>query len=187
MSGGYEVMSGIRIRELRALYAEEGVARALLDSFADRTRNRRETTVDQLAGVVRRAGLKVERSEVIDVLRLFGDLGLGVFVVGRRGRVSRFEWRVGTVSAGQAARGERERVAVLDAFEEEETAEESAAVECGDDEEGLAITHSYVLRPEQSVTFRLPADLTRLEADRLADFIRTLPFEASEEDAAEGE
>lgn len=42
-----------------------------------------------------------------------------------------------------------------------------------DDEE---IRHSYVLRPANRVALRLPADLTPREANRVAAFIRALPF-----------
>jgi len=55
-----------------------------------------------------------------------------------------------------------------DPFESEEDEDEEY-----DDEE---IKHSYVLRPGQRVTLRLPADLTLRESTRLAEFIRALPF-----------
>ena len=36
--------------------------------------------------------------------------------------------------------------------------------------------HSFQLRPDASIALELPSDLTQLEARRLAEFIRTLPF-----------
>ncbi|KIG13704.1 hypothetical protein DB30_07550 [Enhygromyxa salina] len=43
----------------------------------------------------------------------------------------------------------------------------------GDDE----IEHTYVLRPSRRVSVTLPADLTRREAEVLADWLRNLSFE----------
>ena len=37
--------------------------------------------------------------------------------------------------------------------------------------------HTFRLRPDQSVTVELPADLTSQEAARMARFIETLPFQ----------
>ena len=54
------------------------------------------------------------------------------------------------------------------------------AVEDADQEDlqPSAIKHSYRLRPDFIVQIELPADLNAREAERLADFIKTLPFEA---------
>ena len=40
-----------------------------------------------------------------------------------------------------------------------------------------SVHHTYHLRPGVLVSFDLPEDLTRSEADRLAGFIRSLPFQ----------
>jgi hypothetical protein len=45
--------------------------------------------------------------------------------------------------------------------------------------EDVTFTHVFQLRLNQRVEFRLPTDLTQLEAGRLADFLKTLPLEAS--------
>jgi hypothetical protein len=37
--------------------------------------------------------------------------------------------------------------------------------------------HTFQLRSNLTVSFRLPSDLRPTEAGRLADFIRTLPFD----------
>jgi hypothetical protein len=39
------------------------------------------------------------------------------------------------------------------------------------------LTHTFRLRPDLPVSFVLPIDLTTSEAARLADFIKTLPFD----------
>jgi hypothetical protein len=63
-----------------------------------------------------------------------------------------------------------ESLSFTDPFEGDEDEDEDEEY---DDEE---IKHSYVLRPVQRITLRLPADLTPREAIRIAKFIRALPF-----------
>lgn len=42
--------------------------------------------------------------------------------------------------------------------------------------EEAVVTHHFVLRPGHAVAIALPQDLTAAEAERLAGFIRTIPF-----------
>lgn len=42
---------------------------------------------------------------------------------------------------------------------------------------GRKVQHRFQVRPNMSVTVTLPEDLTQKEAQRLSDFLRTLPFE----------
>lgn len=44
------------------------------------------------------------------------------------------------------------------------------------------LTHRFHLRPDFEVKMKLPADLTKAEADRLALFVVSLPFEDEDED-----
>jgi transcriptional regulator with XRE-family HTH domain len=45
-----------------------------------------------------------------------------------------------------------------------------------------SIRHTFHLRLGMPVTFDLPGDLTKAEAERLARFIRSLPFQADAKD-----
>jgi hypothetical protein len=73
------------------------------------------------------------------------------------------------VSVGQAAAGETEQV--------EEMTEEELREEEGEP----LLRHTYRLRPDVVVDFDLPRSLTPAEAERLAQYIRTLPFETAGE------
>jgi hypothetical protein len=42
------------------------------------------------------------------------------------------------------------------------------------------LEHQFRLRRDVRVSFRLPADFNSAEASRLADFIKTLPFDRKE-------
>ena len=71
------------------------------------------------------------------------------------------------IEVGQAASGNSVRVSALD-DDESETAVYP----------GLALLpHDYRLRADLTVRLSLPSNLTSSEAHRLAEFIKTLPFE----------
>ena len=57
--------------------------------------------------------------------------------------------------------------------------------EAGEENRGNSLfKHTFRLRPDQSVTVELPADLTSQEAARMARFIETLPFQGDTIDRA---
>ncbi len=100
------------------------------------------------------------RSRVLHLFRDLESIGCGRLVVGRRGHRSRF--RPGPHDLGRVAR-------------------RALAGAPAADRGSSLITHSYRLRPDQSVELSLPRDLTAAEADRLASFVRTLPFSGAPE------
>lgn len=151
-----------QIDALRKLYKSNAAARKLLDYCAGRERNARVSSVDRTATVT---GLS--RAEVIEVFRDFEGLELGRFIVGRRGQPSRFEWQVAMVSVGQSATGEATEIESDDIDDVGDDPDEASS-------EG--IKHTFRLRPDFPVEVELPANLTSTEASRLADFIKTLPF-----------
>ncbi|SRR5712692_368961 len=150
--------------ELQTFYNESGSAKALLDHFASRERNRRTTTIDRLLSNLSEEGKGLSRGDVIKVLQRLGRFGCGNFISGRKGHPSRFEWSVGLVDVGRVAAGEAVKIEPAPANEVEEPADD-------------LLEHHFRLRKELDVPLRLPADLTSTEAARLAAFIQTLPFE----------
>jgi len=160
-------IASVDVKELQKLYKDSPQARAVLDHFASRERNWTTTTVGRIQWNVGTAGTAVSRGDVIDVFKALEDAGCGKFKVGRKGWESRFEWTAQMVSVGQAASGEPVKV------------EEVTKEEMGGEEAEIALRHSYRLRPDISVTLELPRNLTTVEAERLAQFIRSLPFSQS--------
>jgi hypothetical protein len=84
-------------------------------------------------------------------------------------------------SLGAAAQGITGQPEAIDLTEIEEIDDIEAEGENegpeGNFEEGWDwITHTFQLRPTERVTIKLPADLTAKEAERLAGFIRQVPF-----------
>ena len=150
-------------KELRTLYETNETARRVFDHLARRTNNARETKTDRLLAILNSNGHTVSRGELIQLFRRLEEAGYGDYIAGRHGHPSRFVWHVGLVSVGQAAAGESSTVEAISANEQTE--------------DGIGIiSHVYQLRPELQVTLELPSDLSSKEAERLADFLKTLPF-----------
>lgn len=140
------------------------VNRRFFEVLSHRKKNAAVTTVDQAM-----VWTKGNRGEVIDLFKRLGDLDLGTFVHGRRGGQTRFKWAVRLTDVGKAYAGEIDEIEPVD----EDDLEEEIYSSTGDD----IIDHEYTLRPDVRITLSLPADLTRREAKRLADFVQTLPFD----------
>jgi hypothetical protein len=87
------------------------------------------------------------------------------------------EWLYSVRSLGAAAQGVTGQPEAIDLTEIEdgEAEAENETLE-GDFEKWDWITHTFQLRPDQRVTIKLPVDLTAKEAERLAGFIRQVPF-----------
>lgn len=160
--------NGTDLKKLRELYQKDPAARAMLDEFARRERNRTETKVDNLLYLVVE-NRPITRGEIIQVFQELQTIGCGAFVVGRKGHASRFNWTVGLPSVGKAAAGED---LPLDVISEEERQEEAEEVP----ERELKL-YSFPLRPNHDLRLELPLDLSSAEAARLSDFIKSLPFE----------
>jgi hypothetical protein len=159
---------------LKALYTGSPAARAILDYFASRTYNAVSTKVDSLETRLRRDGHEFPRRDVVSVFKQLADAGCGSFVTGRRGQPSRLEWSVQLTSVAKAAKGEGLAVAKLDPSEVGVTEEE-------DDVPTGLLRHPFRLRPGLTLNLELPENLTVKEAMRLADFVKTLPFDADED------
>lgn len=156
---------GVNIDGLRDLYRSSREARVFLDHAAQRERDRAEMTVESAQAILRTMGLEVSRGEIIDLYQRFEALRCGKFIIGRRGKPSRFAWSVSIVSVGRAAVGETGDVAEIP----ETPAASDVAVEM--------LPHVFYLRSTLPVSIELPSDLTEREAERLANFIRALPME----------
>ena len=145
---------------LNRLYASNPNVRALL-SVLLRHHNSSTTQPSEISHII--ASLRAEerlvvsRRKLVATLKAMDVTGCGRFRTGRRGLPSRFEW---TPAAVSLARG---------VAEAGQTNAPTAATNL--------ISHPYRLRRSLTVSVSLPEDLTEREANRLADFIRTLAFD----------
>lgn len=154
---------------LRKLYAASRSAKAAFDHFAQRQNNSAKTTIDGLQAALRAKGQDVSRHDVIEIFKALEVADCGSFVVGRRGKPSRFEWAVGLTDVGRSAAGEQVRVEAITESDQKDLDDEA------DDDEEM-VEHRYRLRADVELSLALPPDLTASEAGRIADFIRTLPL-----------
>ena len=112
--------------------------------------------------------------DAVEVLKTLGELELGTFKRGRRGGKTRLEWnrhpgRTAKIVLGEMA-GELPPSIYAD-DEDENMTDDGVDVAPGNED---AFIDDYNLRMDFKVQTRLPVDLTRDEANRLADHIRTI-------------
>ena len=84
--------AGTDLAGLRAAYEEDAVVRIIIDHFAARQYNQNVTELDTLRNKLEHAGTPVEKPALIRALRRLDALGVGRFLLGRRGQATRFEW-----------------------------------------------------------------------------------------------
>jgi hypothetical protein len=161
---------------LRALYRDDPAAKDVLDHLAQRKYNQAETPLNRLASLVGDGGSTASSSDVRRVLKALEALGFGNYIPGRKGHQSRFQWgTTAMTSVGRYASGHAD---VIEEVNSADVAEDEAESLADSDaaNEPPQITHEFRLRPDHTVSLRFPADLTSTEAERLASFIKTLPF-----------
>lgn len=98
------------IEKLRTLVKTDTGAMTLFTYFSKRQNNSLVSGIPQL---VRHAEL--DEVTIIELFKKMDAIGLGSFVIGRRGHKTRFEWVYGLVTVGQAALGKTDALEVLTA------------------------------------------------------------------------
>ncbi|CAM2065749.1 hypothetical protein SCOR_10220 [Sulfidibacter corallicola] len=162
-----DVLDDVNLEDLKKLYKEDKIAQGFFDIIAQRKRGRKVTDVNQVIKMLKKEDVKVNRQDASSLLRTLEKIGCGKYIPGRHSYRSRIEWDVSMISVGRAASGESEEV---EEFDED----------INDVESGL-LAHSFHLRSDLTVEFELPVDFTKSDADRLASFIRTLPFDLDDD------
>lgn len=160
----------INPKDIMAIVALSDTAKVFLESLANRDKNRKVTTVDQVV-----SRYKVPRRDVIEMFKAMDEAGLGAFILGRRNQPSRFSWTTRMKDVGQAAIGETEEIDEIDEDEFVSTGDDISIEE--DDDFLDCYDHPFKLRAGfEPITLSLPKDLTPQEADRIASFVKSLPI-----------
>ena len=97
--------SGTDIAGLRTAYVEDPAVQVVIDHFASRQYNQNVTEIDALRDRLERDGTPLYKSDLIRALRRMDALGVGRFLVGRRGQATRFEWHEKSLTARKLATG----------------------------------------------------------------------------------
>ena len=145
---------------LKTLRDASPIAAQVLDAVATQDPDSNWTTVDEVESELQEQNPEVTRLEILTVFKQLAAADFGEYVVGRRGYPTRFVWRI--------PMSELHRTKASGAFEKE------SYLKSADSSESLE--HSFNLRANLVIHFRLPVDISKSEASRLADFINTLPF-----------
>jgi hypothetical protein len=124
------------------------------------------------------------RYDIVAGLRALEKSGAGEFVVGRKGTRSRFVWHDKAALSAARAQIASERVAppTKSAAGAGRKASATAgpvasAVPVGTSTHSAGmLEHAFHVRPGVLATFRLPADVTRPEIDRLCQLLQSVPF-----------
>lgn len=111
------------------------------------------------------------RPSAVQFFQHLADLGAGRFISGRKGKKTRIEWA--PCSASEIA-----RAYLNQSSEDAEIKRELASDQLTSSKEATLLEHRYQLRPNLVIPISLPSDLSTNEAQRLSDYIRTLPFRA---------
>ncbi|OOV86158.1 hypothetical protein [Oceanospirillum linum] len=148
---------------LQSIYDSSEAVQAICDQMASRERNQNETLLHRMIYHLECDGYDFKKSEVIAAFRSLESAECGKYVEGRRGWKSRFVWAVKSSKIAEVASGEAD---------EDDIADEP------DIDANEMIEHSYVLRPDLTVTLELPSDLTKSEAYRLSQFVDSLSFDS---------
>ncbi|MGH6836998.1 MAG: hypothetical protein ACREC9_16025 [Methylocella sp.] len=154
-------------KSLKDIYHEDKDARAIFDWFATRQNDAREVAADRAAVMA-----EVGYPDVIRVFRILADIGCGRFLIGRKSHKTRMAWDYSIRSLAAAAQGGAQAIEEIDP----EFVEDSIEADEEEETHGL-LTHEFQLRARDKVQIKLPSDLSAKEAERLAAFIKTLPFE----------
>jgi hypothetical protein len=158
--------------QLQHLYTQSPLAQAFFDYLVQRRYDSRITKVDRLLDNLPIQSRPVNRKEIILLMQRLAALGVGRFILGRRSQPSRFEWSVSLLAVARAATGDSTSIDLLPL--PGATSQEDSGGQ--DEEDDDLLEHHFHLRPGLSVGLELPIDMSEHEAERLAAFIKTLPF-----------
>lgn len=92
-------------KKLQSVYANDEIARALLDYLAEVKRAPNAVSAEVLVQVAGKRGVTVTYDQAVATLRSLGDVGAGQFMVGRRGHVTRLRFHLSPRAVGECARG----------------------------------------------------------------------------------
>ena len=162
--------------------------REFMEKLANRDRQPKngETPVDDLAkppkpeGKNRAAQVRA-RAEAVDFFNRLADAVGGTIIQGRHTKPTRLKWGdCSAIAAAKAFLGQEISAAdsattVNDEIGNDEISDTSV-VSSAENTETRSYRHEFLLRADMKVAIELPLDVTKEEANRLAEFIKSIPF-----------
>ncbi len=184
--------------DLECLARNNEDVRAVLDVFSGYERNR---AIINVASVARKLSdnrkSKARHDAVYQVFREFQRIGLGELKNKRPRAKSQFTWKSGfrlqelsssstTITPGSGSDDQTTAISCQPPLPSTNGAGNSRPPNeiqphtiSNTNDKVARISHQFMVRPDFAVRLELPTDFTPSEADRLATFVRTLPFNTS--------
>jgi len=153
--------------KLKSLFLSDPNSKVLLEALI-KGNHKGATSVEGALQLFKAYGVTTFRGQVVHLFKQFQKAECGRFVTGRRGSPSRLRWSHDVSTVAKAA---------LTGKLNESGATESTNLEASVEiEEISGLNHQFHLRPNYTVNFELPTNLSGNEASRLAKFIESLPM-----------
>lgn len=184
--------------KLRGFCSSHPAAKPVLEYFSACRANEFVITVDDLLNNFQKKRYLILRQDIVNIFKGLEEIGCGEFKIGRRTQKSRFQSIISLVTIGKAVMGDKteddkannisqkseERqqepepsIKIDEETEEDESLEVRSLLAINQEGLGNLLPHSFRLRPNLLLSLDLPSDLTVSEAERLSNFIKTLPFD----------
>ncbi len=139
--------------------------RDVLEHIRSRERGRSETSIDRFMQWLKQVDESYNtRAKALELMRWLEAAGAGEVILGRAGRKTRFRWFADMREVAELALSASDSTSTRSARPNDKAPE----IEM--------MQLPFPLRPQLTVEFNLPRDLTNEEADRLARWIRALPI-----------
>jgi hypothetical protein len=159
--------------KIKTMYTQNETFRKLFDFFGTYSRNMNTSSVQNVSWQT-----KLDEEMIKKAFHDFESIGLGRYVPGRAENPNRFEWWRPMTLVAAVAKGTSDEPLEVDVPAPVTGNGGAAALEGNE-----MIRHSYNLRTDLVVTLMLPRDLTQGEANRFANFVKTLSFDGQAEPA----
>lgn len=168
------VQNGFDVNKIRALSAQNPVAKAIFDTLKDRKRNTKELDLRRLYRMLKENSAALSREELYDVFRHLQTMGVGEISFGRRKKPNRFRW-TGVKLLDLVDALNEEITQVEEKHKAEQTAHESVA------KNGFSIatpdtgvpTESILIR-KGSIQFEVSSNASNKTFIKLAKLIRRI-------------
>jgi hypothetical protein len=157
----------IQLEKAQKLYKNDSAFKEFVDYVAKLRQNVTETALDHMGRLLQETGL--ERDQVREVMKKLEGVGAGEYRIGRRGKPTRFLWTVASREFAESlTSGNTTRPSVVptSGFPHVDPSMPASPT----------FSHVFQLRADLRVKIELPQDLTPAEAERLATFVKSLPF-----------
>jgi hypothetical protein len=156
------------VQKVKQAYQTSSSVKVILDYYATITTAESESKVQTTLLNLAQSGRYTNNGVIVQAFKKLEECGCGHFIVGRKGLLSRFRWAFHSNALAKAVKGEGNESDITVVNEEASTISIPM------------IKHLYRIRPDLEIAVFLPMDITKTEALRLSEWMKTLYFSEEE-------